>query len=370
LSDFDILIVGAGAAGASTAHVLSSAGLRVGVVDSRSKCAPCFKAEKLEPDQIALLERFGLLRQLEHVLSPLHEVVVYRRDSIIQRPRIDQFGMHYDAFVNALRTALPAEVEQITDTVTGLTPSDNNPSVELQSGRTVTAKLLVVAAGTSNRLRHAIGATRREIDMHHSIAFGFDLKLESGRLPHDGVNFFADTYADRIGFLTLFPTPVGVRANLFAYQDAQSDWARDMRQNTKAALERAFSGLHAVIGNFTIEGRVNGASIDLWTTDITPQPGVVLVGDSFQSVCPTTGTGLSKVLTDTWVLGQMVPEWFRTPGVSATKIAGYYGSADKLACDRNSLGSALYGKRMATDQSLRFRLRRLRRDMIGRWRNR
>lgn len=142
-----------------------------------------------------------------------------------------------------------------------------------------------------------------------------------------------------------------------------------MRLNTSNALERTFSRLRKVVGNFTIVGRVNASAIDLWTSDITPQPGVVLIGDSFQSVCPVTGTGLSKVLTDVNVLGQMVPDWFGTPGMSADKTAAYYSNPDKRSSDARSLHSALYSKRASIDQSLRARLVRFRRDTIGRLRN-
>jgi 2-polyprenyl-6-methoxyphenol hydroxylase-like FAD-dependent oxidoreductase len=367
--DFDVLVIGAGAAGVCLAHVLCTLGLRVGLVDSRNKCPPTFKAEKLEPDQIAILKAINLLQKAMEAISPLHEVVVYRRDSIIQRLKIDQFGMHYHAFVNTLRDKLPPAVTQITDTATELNTTGSDPSVQLQSGRTVTARLVVVAAGTSSRLRQVTGAVRREVDAHQSLAFGFDLALESGRLPHDGVNVLPDRYTDQVGFLTLFPTPVGVRANLFAYHDPQSEWSREMRLNTATALDRAFSRLRKVVGNFTISGRVNASAIDLWTSDVTPQPGVVLIGDSFQSVCPATGTGLSKVLTDVHVLGQMIPDWFGTPGMSADKTAAYYSSPVKRSSDARSLQSALYSKRSSIDQGLHFRLVRFRRDAIGRLRN-
>lgn len=369
MADFDVLVIGAGAAGVCAAHVLCARGLRVGLVDSRNKCPPTFKAEKLEPDQIAILKEIDLLQKAMAAISPLHEVVVYRRDSIMQRLKIDQFGMHYHAFVNTLRDALPPAVTQLTDTAIELNTAGSDPSLQLQSGATVTARLVVVAAGTSSRLRQVTGAVRRDVSTHHSIAFGFDLTLESGSLPHDGVNVLPDRYTDDVGFLTLFPTPAGVRANLFTYHDPQSEWTREMRLNTATALEKTFSRLRKVVGNFSIVGRVNASAIDLWTSDVTPQPGVVLIGDSFQSVCPVTGTGLSKVLTDVHVLGQMVPEWFATPGVSADKTGAYYGNPIKRSSDARSLQSALYSKRSSIDQSLRFRLVRLRRDTLGRLRN-
>ena len=51
------------------------------------------------------------------------------------------------------------------------------------------------------------------------------------------------------------------------------------------------------------------------------QAGLVLLGDAFQSVCPTTGTGLSKVLTDVDVFcHDCVPDWLATSGMGIEKL--------------------------------------------------
>jgi 2-polyprenyl-6-methoxyphenol hydroxylase-like FAD-dependent oxidoreductase len=366
--DFDVLVVGAGAAGVCATHVLHSLGLRVALVDRRERVAPCFKAEKLEPDQIGLLTEMNLMRLVSGAVSPLREVVIYRGSDVAQRLRIDQFGMHYHSFVNALRDGLPNEVTQFSDTVSDVRLGDDRQSIDLEKGGTVTARLVVVAAGTNSKLRHLIRSKRREIEARHTVAFGFDMALAAGKLPHDGVNFLPDHVADRVGFLTLFPTPNGVRANLFAYHEPQSDWNREMRLNAVATLDRTFSGMRKVLGDYDVVGRVEGASIELWTTDTHPDPGIVLIGDAYQSVCPATGTGLSKVLTDVHVLASEAADWFRTPGMSAAKLATYYDSAEKQSSDLRSLQSAAYSKRLATDGSLRFRLLRLRRDGFAPWR--
>jgi 2-polyprenyl-6-methoxyphenol hydroxylase-like FAD-dependent oxidoreductase len=369
VAEFDVIVIGAGAAGVCATHVLHALGLKVALVASRDELAPCFKAEKLEPDQIARLREMDLMRLLEDVISPLREVVIYRRRSIIERQHIDQFGMHYHSFVNALRHGVPSEVVQFSDTATSLQLSDDRQVVQLAKSGTIGARLVVLAAGVNSRLRHLLRASRREIAAHHTVAFGFDLSLAAGRLPHDGVNFLPDNVSSRVGFLTLFPTPTGARANLFVYQDAHSDWCRKMRTSTAAMLNSTFSNLHNVVGPHEVVGRVEAAVIDLWTTDSWPDDGAVLIGDSFQSVCPATGTGLSKVLSDVHNLGQHASRWFQEPGMSAAKISSYYESSEKQRIDRHSLDSAFYSKSLATDHSLRFQLTRLRRRSFGRWRS-
>jgi 2-polyprenyl-6-methoxyphenol hydroxylase-like FAD-dependent oxidoreductase len=87
----------------------------------------------------------------------------------------------------------------------------------------------------------------------------------------------------------------------------------------------------------------------------------VLIGDAFQSVCPATGTGLSKVLTDVQRLCRgHVPGWLETPGMGAEKIAAFYRDPEKTSSDRRSLQMAEHRRRAATDRSLKGWARRQR----------
>jgi hypothetical protein len=77
-----------------------------------------------------------------------------------------------------------------------------------------------------------------------------------------------------------------------------------------------------------------------------------MIGDAMQSVCPSTGTGLSKVLTDVLLLcEQYVPTWLRFTDLSASRIAQFYRDPRKQACDWNSLEAAQYRRQLATDRS-------------------
>jgi 2-polyprenyl-6-methoxyphenol hydroxylase-like FAD-dependent oxidoreductase len=82
---FDVLIVGAGLAGAAAAAVLGRLGLRVALVDPRLVSPPVFKAEKIEPDQADLLRCLGLMEQVERRAAPILEAALYRRQLATDR---------------------------------------------------------------------------------------------------------------------------------------------------------------------------------------------------------------------------------------------------------------------------------------------
>ena len=85
----------------------------------------------------------------------------------------------------------------------------------------------------------------------------------------------------------------------------------------------------------------------------------MLIGDAFQSVCPSTGTGLSKVLTDVDILcSSCIPGWFSSPGMGERKIESFYAEARKRDEDRSSVSRAAYRRQLSTDSSLRWMIHR------------
>lgn len=86
--------------------------------------------------------------------------------------------------------------------------------------------------------------------------------------------------------------------------------------------------------------------IDLYVATPPPLDGVVMIGDALQSVCPATGTGLSKVLNDVALLCEdYAPTWLRLTDLPESTIAQFYRDPRKGACDWNSLKAAQYQRR-------------------------
>jgi 2-polyprenyl-6-methoxyphenol hydroxylase-like FAD-dependent oxidoreductase len=349
-------------AGAVSAALLARQGVRIALVDPQPRCAPCFKAEKIEPDQRELLEKFGLMECLVPHSGKIAEVLEAKGGRILRRLALRQNGIRYHDMVNALREQLPAEVDFRVGRVCDVASSADRQRVRLADGSELEARLVVLASGTAAQLAARVGPPRRSIRSEQSVNFGFDVARADGRpFPFDSVTYYPDGHASAVGYLTLFPIGSSMRANLFTFWPLRSEQATAFVREPRAALERAFPRLTRLIGPIEVVSRVESARVDLFKVERQPQAGIVPIADAYQSVCPSTGTGLSKVLTDADVLcHELVPEWLSSPGLDADKAARWFDHPRKLGVDERSLSGAAYRRRSALDASLSWRIHRAR----------
>jgi 2-polyprenyl-6-methoxyphenol hydroxylase-like FAD-dependent oxidoreductase len=197
-----------------------------------------------------------------------------------------------------------------------------------------------------------------------SMAFGFIMARRDGRpFEFDAVTYRPSTVKQKVAYVTLFRFGDAIRANLFTYWSAKDALTRSMVKDPVATLGHVLPGMDAVIGDYVVEGRVEPFRIDLYRMQDCALPGVVLLGDAYQSVCPSTGMGLSKVLTDVDVLcNDLAPRWFATPGMGRDKTAELYADARKRKTDDRALKAALDGRHQIVNRSPIWQLRRVVRD--------
>jgi 2-polyprenyl-6-methoxyphenol hydroxylase-like FAD-dependent oxidoreductase len=356
------VIVGAGMAGAVAARLLARLGLCVALVDPQPRCNPCFKAEKIEPDQCELLEKFGLMHALVPHSGRIREVLEAKDGRILRRLVLEQHGIRYHDMVNLLRDQIPGEVEFRLGRVRDVVSGPDRQRVLLADGGEIEARLVVLASGTAGQLASRVGPPRQSIQSEQSVSFGFDVARSDGRpFAFDSVTYYPDGHRSRVGYLSLFPIGDVMRANLFTFWSLRGDQATAFVREPRATLESVLPRLSRLIGTIEVVGRVESARVDLFSVEPRPQAGLVPIADAFQSVCPSTGSGLSKVLTDVDVLcHEMVPEWLSSPGLGADKVARWYAHPRKLAVDERSLSGAEYRRRVSLDGSLRWRAHRAR----------
>ena len=150
-----------------------------------------------------------------------------------------------------------------------------------------------------------------------------------------------------------------MRANLFMFRDPTDPIMRELRRETKPTLLRLMPGLQPFLGDFRVVDRVQNWVMDLSIVEGHLQPGVVLIGDAFQTNCPAAGTGVSRLLVDVERLcTEHVPRWLKTPGMGIEKISQFYADLDKVAADRRSLSMARFRQALTSGNDLRWNVQR------------
>jgi len=363
MDDADVIVIGAGVAGATAAHALGRRGLRVALVDGKDPCAPIFKAEKMWPGNLEIFARYGVKEAALSVATPITRVVEARAGRVLATVETGEYGMHYGDLVNALRKNLPDSVRLHVARVTDVTPSPDLQRVTLAGGDVLQARLVVFASGAATPLASKLGFQRRSIRDGQSTGFGFDIaRADGAAFPFPAVTYAASGFASRISYITFFPIGSVMRGNLFAFRSPKDEWVRRMIRQPHDTLCEALPGLEKVLGAFVVPGKVETAGIDLYRVENAPQlDGIVLAGDAYQGVCPSTGTGFDKVLGDVDVLcSTHIPRWFETPGMGRDKIATFYADPRKRKVDEYSLNKAHYERWAATSPSWSASLHRTR----------
>ncbi|MDN5926920.1 MAG: FAD-dependent monooxygenase [Hyphomicrobiales bacterium] len=357
----EIAVIGGGLSGTLAAITLARAGYDVTLIDRHAVYPPDFRVEKIGGQQAAILKRLGLLDALEAGAAKFDEIVNARRGRILDRTRTRHYGFLYENVVATMRAQLPGTVRFIVGRVDDLKTGVDRQTVSVLNQGTVNARLIVLATGMGDLLRRTLGIKRRFIHQQQSLTFGFSVKpAGGGDFRYPALTYYGEKVSDGIDYLSFFPVEGGTRANLFTFRDHRDPWVKEFRRAPKETLLATLPGLPKVLGDFEIVDRVQNWLMDIAVAEDCRKPGIVLIGDAYQTSCPAAGTGVSRLLTDVERLCTVhVPQWLRTSGMPASKIAAFYDDAEKQAADKSSLRLAEYRRSLTVATGLRWRTRRL-----------
>ncbi len=356
-----IVIVGAGVAGTAAAVLLGRKGLSVALVDPHLNFPPVFKAEKIESDQADLLRKCGLFEPFLARAARIREIHRYFNGRMFECTPAEQYGLYYSDMVHALRVQLPETVEIKRHRVARIKNSTHNQRILLDNGEEFSARLVVLASGLNSALPASLGFKRITVRSSHSVAVAFTLAPANGRpFPFDAVTYYPAGRASAIDYLSIFRFRGAMRANLFAFPGLGDRWTARFLQQPKKELDCCFPKLRRAIGDYRVQPKIESSLIHLYRTEGVV-PGVVMIGDAAQNVCPSTGMGLTKVFTDVYLLcSKYVPMWLETPKMDCDKMATFWGDPEKRAVDAEALRTALYRRRACTERSLRWKIHRAR----------
>ncbi|GEC54496.1 2-polyprenyl-6-methoxyphenol hydroxylase-like FAD-dependent oxidoreductase [Bradyrhizobium japonicum] len=356
----DVAIVGAGLAGSLARAVLARAGYRVILIDKRSIPPDEFRVEKIAGRQIDILRRLGFIDDVEAIAAPYDRVLNIRSGKLVDIGVGRSYGISYANLVNMARGLTPDASSFLLDQVTNVSCSEQRQQLTLASGRRVVSRLVILATGMTNVLGHSLGIRRRMLAARHSVSFGFTIaRPDNAPFDFDALTCYGEEATDGVDYLSLFPMSGGMRANLFMFRDPTDPIMRELRRDTRRTLLRLMPGLQPYLGDFEVVGQVQNWVMDLTVTEGHLRPGVVLIGDAFQTNCPAAGTGVGRLLVDVERLcTDYVPRWLETAGMGVDKIAQFYSDRDKLAADQHSLQLASFRQALTLNTDMRWNLRR------------
>jgi 2-polyprenyl-6-methoxyphenol hydroxylase-like FAD-dependent oxidoreductase len=357
----DIAIVGGGLAGSTMAAMLGRAGISAILIDPHPVYPPDFRVEKLSgPVQLERFRKTGIADAMLRAATHDGENWIARFGYLLDKAPSQQYGIMYDALVNAIRAQIPDGVESIISKVVAISVGPERQRVVLSNDEEISARLVVLANGLNVGLRHQLGIKRRIVSACHSISIGFDIApVGRTRFGFPALTYFSERSSDRIPYLTLFPIGNRMRANLFAYREIDDPWLQQMRRAPVQTLVTSLPRLRRITGEFEIAGDVRIRPADLYVSEGYRQPGMVLVGDAFQTTCPVSGTGTDKVFTDVERLCNVhIPNWLATDGMAEDKIAAFYDDPEKTACDAWSMAKAYTFRSVSIDNSLYWQAQR------------
>lgn len=357
----DIAIIGGGLAGSTAAAMLGRAQVATILVDPHPTYPPDFRVEKLSgAEQIARFRKTGLAEAVLAKTTHDGENWIARFGTLLDKVPSRQYGIAYEALVNAIRCEIPGEVEQVFAKAVSVSTGGDRQKIVLSNDDVISARLVVIANGLNVGLRQMLGIERQITSRCHSISIGFDVvPVGRGAFDFPAMTYFSEQPSDRIPYLSLFPIRERMRANLFTYREFGDPWLRELRLAPAKTLHAALPGLKAITGDFTVTTEPKIRPADLYVHLGCRRAGMVLVGDAFASTCPVTGTGADKVFTDVAQLCNVhIPAWLATDGMGEEKIAAFYDDPLKQACDAWAMDKAHSFRSVSIDEGLYWRMQR------------
>lgn len=361
--DYDVIVVGARVAGASTGMLLSRQGHRVLIVDRASMPSDTVSTHAMLRTGVLQLTRWGVLdRMIDAGTPPIRNITLGFGDERIKFEVREEFGI--DTLYAPRRFVLDgalletacdegAEFEGET-TVTGLLETDGRVhGVRVGRGRAavpITARQVIGADGHRSRVAELAGAAmRRSHDATNTIHYGYYEGIDADGFWFQftpGVNAgLIPTNDDQC--LVFVGRPADLRSRFTADPDGElmhqlelagADLAERVREGTRVGQFRGTSGLRGFIRQ-------------AWG------PGWALVGDAGYTKDPISAHGISDALRDAELCARAVDRALCRPDEAEPALRWYETRRDSLSARMFEESRALARfEWSATEASTRMRV--------------
>jgi len=336
-TDYDVVVVGGGLAGASLGAALARTGIRVLIVEREAQFRDRVRGEALQPWGAAEARELGFYRPLIEACAQETRwwtTPEENRDLIETTPsRLGFLNFyHPEMQQHLLDQAVQADVELRRPTEVVTVIPGNPPTIKLRengSEQQITARLVVGADGRNSKMR-GWGGFRVSRDPQcltiSGILYG-DLPL-----PEDAIQFVLDPGAQRLSIII----PIGgnrFRAYLCFRHDSRAPLTGTKDHSAFLDLSVATGAAPEWLENAQAIGPLasfDGA--DNWV-DFPYREGIVLIGDAAAASDPSFGSGLSLTLRDVRVLRDHIlreQDWHTAAQRYAQEHDRYYASLHRI----------------------------------------
>jgi 2-octaprenyl-6-methoxyphenol hydroxylase len=322
----DVAVVGGGPAGLTAAIAFALAGIETVLV---SKAPPADnRTTGLWSGSVTALQGLGVWPFCGDHAEPIRTLrLIDDTPRLIRAPEVtfeaaeiglETFGYnienrHLIAALDARAAAL-ANLRRVEASATAVEPHDTSVTITLDTGATLTARLVIGADGRKSPCR---AAARIETDRHEYPQAALTLNLAHTR-PHRGIS---TEFHTPTGPFTLVPLP-GQRSSLVCVvgpDEVDGLRALDAARLSAEVERRA----HSILGKVTVEPGHGVFPLSVETARSFGQNRIALVGEAAHVFPPIGAQGLNLSMRDAAAICELA--------VDARRDGGDIGAPDVLA---------------------------------------
>ncbi len=318
---FDVLIVGAGLAGAALAAALRGSTLKIGIIEARPPSRPAGwdpRIYAISPANVEFLSAIGIWQHLDTArMAPVYDMEIHGDAG----GRLDFSA--YDSGLRELAWIVESSLmqQELWETIkrqhnvtliwpaspTALAIDDSAAHLTLSDGRRIEARLIVAADGRDSWVRQAAGIGARNTPYGEKGVVA-NFRCEK---PHRDTAF---QWFRKDGVLAYLPLPEQHMSMVWSAPDALADELVALSPEALCA-KVAEAGEHR-LGALTPVTSAAAFPLRLMRVDSAVQPRLALIGDAAHAIHPLSGHGINLGYQDARALAEQLaalPAW-RDPG--------------------------------------------------------
>jgi 2-octaprenyl-6-methoxyphenol hydroxylase len=318
--DTEVIIAGGGLVGNAIAIALAQGGIKVVVIDPlprTQQVATEFdgRTSAISSASVRVFNHLGVWKHMQAGSQPIHDIRVCDQDKpgyvhYSDKDVGEPFGYIIENGVirRGLYMGLEAEpnITVIQDKVVDYSTTAASTTAVLESGRTITAPLLVAADGRFSKLREKAKIRNRVIAYRQTAI----VCLMEHEHPHEGMALEKFYPSGPFAILPLVPTAEGVHRSGIVWTEHDDDAPKYVALSDdefNAELQRRVGDpTTGYWGKVRAVGKRFSYPLKLMNADEFIAHRFVLVGDAAHGVHPIAGQGVNLGYRDVAVLAELL----------------------------------------------------------------